>query len=453
MINNKRFQSLIITLTIATAAVGGLFILMTWLATPQTPMASNGTVVATPLQPTLTKTESTARPPEISKNPDNSGPRIVATVNGESITEQTWQESTRLDAVMSQFAKQPLPTAEETLDRLINEIIVLKASGTMSLPTEEEVENKISVLQTSWQVTNQEIITALAKTGLQRIDLVRRVSRLIQIQTALVKLSSEKGDLNVWLAQTRGTAKIELYHPLTATSPKLVESTESGSGFATMLSEPSPESGESRVAVPESGESIVGMSTAPYPENIAPDFTLVQLKDNSPLTLSSLRGKPTIINFWATWCPPCRRELPALQTAYMKYKEQLGFVAVDVKEDALSVAAFANELGLTYPIVLDQDGQISEAKYEIRGFPTTIFVDARGVVAVRHVGPLDESSIDSYLIPLLEQANKQKKVESPTAQLSLAPSFVLTDADGSRVSLQDYRDKSMVVLVFHRGQT
>jgi peroxiredoxin len=216
------------------------------------------------------------------------------------------------------------------------------------------------------------------------------------------------------------------------------------------------------------------MAISPYPQNAAPDFTLAQLDRNAAsevqeLTLSSFRGKPTLINFWASWCPPCRRELPALQAAYAKYKDEIGFIAVNVKEDPATVSAFAEELGLNFPIALDPDGQISNVAYEVRGLPTTVFVDANGVVSARHLGPLDEAMIETYLAPLLEIESKAEakieveeqgsspKTPSPQPQTQpssmLAPDFTLTAADGSTVSLQDYRDKSNVVLIFYRGHT
>jgi peroxiredoxin len=221
------------------------------------------------------------------------------------------------------------------------------------------------------------------------------------------------------------------------------------------------------------------MSVSPYPENAAPDFTLTQ-PPGQPLTLSDFRGKPTIINFWATWCPPCRRELPALEAAYQMYQDQIGFVAVDVKEDAATVAAFVEELGLTFPVAIDPDGRVSDVAYEVRGLPTTLFVDAQGVVVARHVGPLDEATIESYLTPLLalpavtagppapaveggqvtvsaaseEDAPVEQSDTSPLeADLLLAPDFTSTTADGSTLSLEDYRDKKNVVLVFYRGHT
>ena len=115
-------------------------------------------------------------------------------------------------------------------------------------------------------------------------------------------------------------------------------------------------------------------------------------------------------------------------------------------------------MGLTFPVVLDPYGSISNVAYEVRGLPTTIFVAANGVVSARHVGPLNEAAIDTYLGPLLEQRTAQagtnvESEEDSTPSLPLAPDFTLAAANGDSVSLQDYRDKQNVILVFYQGKT
>jgi peroxiredoxin len=152
--------------------------------------------------------------------------------------------------------------------------------------------------------------------------------------------------------------------------------------------------------------------------------------------------------------------LPALQAAYTAYRDEIGFIAVNVKEDPATVAALVDELGLNFPIALDPDGQVSHVAYEVRGIPTTVFVDPYGVVAARHVGPLDEATIDGYLAPLFEAKTQIAEPSSlPTFQpsnlptLPSAPAFSLTAATGDTISLQDYRDRRHVVLVFYRGHT
>ncbi|MBN1992385.1 MAG: redoxin domain-containing protein [Anaerolineae bacterium] len=464
--------SILIILGLAIAAVVGSLLVMGQLAKPETSVAG-----ANELTPEPIPLEKTAEP---ALNNDE----VVATVNGQIITRAAWQKATRLDAVMNRLAQQPLATNEETLDRLINEIIVLEA-GSPSPASKEDIEARIQLLTQNWQVTDQEMVLVLEQAGLNRADLVERVGRLIQVEAALNQLAGQEGDLNAWLAQTRSEAEIGLYHSLvTSTSsdlpPEAVTPNESAADESPALVSPSE------------------IPTGPYANKVAPDFTLPQL-NGEPLALSDFRGQPAILNFWASWCPPCKRELPALQAAYAKYGDKIGLIAVDVKEDPAAVAVFVEELELNFPVALDPDGAVSDLTYEVRGIPTTLFIDANGLVAARHVGPLDEAVIDTYLTPLLEQAEQQAQAasqttpdendeptsietdevstetdeaaqaipadearsgndphpptETPPVAAALAPDFSLTAGSGEAVSLQDYRDKRTVVLVFYRGQT
>ena len=114
-----------------------------------------------------------------------------------------------------------------------------------------------------------------------------------------------------------------------------------------------------------------------------------------------MRGKPTVINFWASWCPPCIEEMPALQSVYAKHRQEINFLAVNSREDKNTVHLFASVHGLTFPILLDTDGQVNEM-YQVRGIPATFIVDANGVIVNRHVGSLDEATLEAYLEPLLQ---------------------------------------------------
>ncbi len=119
----------------------------------------------------------------------------------------------------------------------------------------------------------------------------------------------------------------------------------------------------------------------------APDFTLSAL-DGEPVSLSQFRGRPVILNFWATWCGPCRAEIPALEAAWRGAAGEAVVVGVNVQEDEITVGRFARELGMTYPVVLDTAGEIARI-YRVQAFPTTYFIDARGVIAENYIGPMN----------------------------------------------------------------
>ena len=128
----------------------------------------------------------------------------------------------------------------------------------------------------------------------------------------------------------------------------------------------------------------------------APDFTL-DLFDGGTLRLSDLRGRWVVLNFWASWCPPCREEMPDLQKAYEAFRDRgvvfVGIAMADAPEDA---RRFAEEVGITYPVGLDETGEIALA-YRVFGLPTTLFVDPEGRVDRVHAGPLNFGALKVML--------------------------------------------------------
>ncbi|RME43798.1 MAG: TlpA family protein disulfide reductase [Chloroflexi bacterium] len=139
-------------------------------------------------------------------------------------------------------------------------------------------------------------------------------------------------------------------------------------------------------------------TAAPQVGFLAPDFTATTLTGET-VTLSQLRGRPVVLNFWATWCPPCRAELPHFQAAHQAYGDQVAILAVDEREDPQQVAGFAQRLGLTFPIPLDTDGRVG-VLYRVRAFPTTYFIDADGVIRRVIRGTTTRAVLDSTLATL-----------------------------------------------------
>jgi len=156
--------------------------------------------------------------------------------------------------------------------------------------------------------------------------------------------------------------------------------------------------------------SASGPSALPNPQIgfAAPDFTLDTL-DGGTITLSELRGQPVLINLWASWCPPCRAEMPALDTVYRKYREA-GFVVLAVnttfQDSEADARAFAQNLGLTFPILLDRDGAASR-RYQLQALPTSFFVGRDGTIRDIVIGgPMSEALIASRVEGLLVEESQ-----------------------------------------------
>ncbi len=144
------------------------------------------------------------------------------------------------------------------------------------------------------------------------------------------------------------------------------------------------------------GGSTATPAPAPVLSAPAPDFTLADLS-GAAVSLADLRGRPVLINFWATWCGPCRIEMPAIQRRYETYQAQ-GFsvLAVDAGEPAADVSAFVQEYQLTFTILLDPALKVNDL-YRVRGYPTSYFVDRAGYVRALHIGSMSERQLDGYL--------------------------------------------------------
>ncbi len=131
---------------------------------------------------------------------------------------------------------------------------------------------------------------------------------------------------------------------------------------------------------------------------VATDFTLPQL-NGEDYSLSQTRGKLTIINFWASWCGPCKMEAPHLQEFYEEYRDRVEIVAVNItsKDKPKDAAAFAEEYGFSFPVLLDETGEVSTI-YGAFAIPTTIFLNEKGEIIHEYAGPMEKQ----FLIDLLE---------------------------------------------------
>lgn len=132
--------------------------------------------------------------------------------------------------------------------------------------------------------------------------------------------------------------------------------------------------------------------------NVSPDFELMTI-DGEKMSLSSLEGKKVILNFWATWCPPCRKEMPDMQKIHDDYEGEVVVAAVNLtssEKNIDSVKRFVDELGLSFPVLLDEDGKINK-QFEVLSYPTSYIVNEKGVITTKFVGAMTYEQMQDFI--------------------------------------------------------
>ncbi len=160
-----------------------------------------------------------------------------------------------------------------------------------------------------------------------------------------------------------------------------------------LLGSPGPAtSAPAAAAAPAGGASGTPLYEAPAVGYRAPPFALTGL-DNKTLSLQQFRGHPVWVNIWATWCPPCRAEMPEMKKLYARYKDQgLVILGVDIAENHDTVASFVQQNGYDWTFLLDSNSQVSQ-QYHASGIPTHAFVDSTGVIRAYQIGGLSADTM------------------------------------------------------------
>ncbi len=149
---------------------------------------------------------------------------------------------------------------------------------------------------------------------------------------------------------------------------------------------------------------VLSICSTAYASSPAPDFTL-KSKDSGNIRLSEQRGNMVLINFWASWCGPCRQELPEMEALYQEYQD-MGFeiLAVNVDDDSSKANILLDDVEVSFPVLYDPEGQVSQL-YDVNAMPTTVIVDRDGNQRLVHLGYRagDEAKYEKAIKMLLRE--------------------------------------------------
>ena len=167
--------------------------------------------------------------------------------------------------------------------------------------------------------------------------------------------------------------------------------------------------GQNNAAIPPDDTSANGNSAA---VSQTPDFTVYDM-DGNAVKLSDYFGKPIIVNFWATWCGPCKSELPAFNTMYAKYKDDVHFLMVNLTDGSRdtkeSVTAFVNDGDYTFPVYFDTTMEAAYT-YSAYSIPMTLLITSDGQLAHTQMGAMSEETLEQYIQTLIK-ISKENKTE------------------------------------------
>jgi peroxiredoxin len=334
---------------------------------------------------------------------------IVAEVNGVAIYPEHLTRMARIDAVLAEWLDRAPPGTSDLLERAVNAELVTQAArkAGYTYPT-EAVSATLAAFLVDRGRTQADLDAVLAANGIAP-DVFRTYYGQLLMVDAFTRQAAQEAEQTVAevLTALRRDADIVTYAyelppiptpviPTLATavapSPTPIPPTATAAPSAVPSVMPSPTPSPVADATPERRGTAVG--------DLAPVFSLTTL-DGETVSWESLLGRPVVLSFWVTWCGHCRTQTPRLIAAHERYAAQgVQFVGISVNESRDSVAPYVDQQSIPYPIVLDSDGAVG-ARYGVRGFPTTYFLDHEGRVAAVHVGELQAVDIDRCLAQLL----------------------------------------------------
>ncbi|MFQ5576917.1 MAG: redoxin domain-containing protein, partial [Anaerolineae bacterium] len=297
---------------------------------------------------------------------------LVATVNSQAITRDMVAAELKISRLN---VLEPLPALagadlaraqQEAVNQLVTRRLILQAAAGQNFRLEEAaVRERARLLFGSRG--EQALDDALQQAGASRADLLWWVSEIatveaftVQVIMAGVPPPERQQAYNAWLNRRQAEADISIF--LDGAAPAF----------------------------------------APLAGQTAPDFTLPAV-GGERVSLADYRGQVVLVNFWATWCPSCIAEMPDYEAVYRQYTASgapFVVLAVNLQESRQQAEQFSAGLGLTFPVLLDQTGDVTIGQYRLAGMPGSVIVDRNGVIAYRHTGPMSGDLLKQKLAEL-----------------------------------------------------
>lgn len=155
------------------------------------------------------------------------------------------------------------------------------------------------------------------------------------------------------------------------------------------------------VSAPGRTSAVLEDSAGPFIGHAAPPIQLVSLEDPTVANVVNGVEVPVVLNFWASWCNPCRREIPELVEATQRFEQEVRVVGIVMPSDAEGARAMADEFGINYELTVDAQGGQGHADYEVRSIPTTYFIDRNGVIRAKVTGEMSAAVLTEGISRIL----------------------------------------------------
>jgi len=154
--------------------------------------------------------------------------------------------------------------------------------------------------------------------------------------------------------------------------------------------------------LPPIATTTVRAQGKPFVGELAPEFTLLDANSGEAVILSAFTGQPVLVHFWAIWCTYCEEEFIELQSIYETYQaEGLVILAIDYEDQRSEVVEYGNDHALTFPLLLDEDGDVTDYTYQVNGFPTTFFIFPDGSISSIQIGTMESAELERQLDEIL----------------------------------------------------